>query len=144
VTNREKKQWLMRGWKLEGEIKALEEAKKRALERAASVTAALSEDRVQTSEYNRQEEAITRYIDYELLIDRQTDRLIDIRTEITKAIFALESSTLRTLLLKRYLEFKPWERIAEEMGYDADHVRKKLHSAALTKIDPERPGEYVV
>ena len=79
-----------------------------------------------------------------MLIDQQTDRLIDIRTEITKAIFALESSTLRTLLLKRYLEFKPWEQIAEEMGYDADHVRKKLHSAALTKIDPERPGGYVL
>ena len=94
MTNREKKQWLLRGWRLEGELKALEEAKKRALERAASVTVRLSEDKVQTSEYNRQEEAIARYIDYELLIDQQTDRLIDIRTEITKAIFALESLSL--------------------------------------------------
>ena len=133
MTNREKKQWLLRGWRLEGELKALEEAKKRALERAASVTAALSEDRVQTSEYNRQEEAIARYIDYELLIDRQTDRLIDIRTEITKAIFALESSTLRTLLIKRYLEFKPWEQIAEEMGYDCRWLLR-LHGKALTLI----------
>ena len=133
MTNREKKQWLMRGWKLEGEIKALEEAKKRALERAASVTVRLSEDKVQTSEYNRQEEAIARYIDYELLIDQQTDRLIDIRTEITKAIFALENSTLRTLLLKRYLEFKPWEQIAEEMGYDCRWLLR-LHGKALTLI----------
>ena len=133
MTNREKKQWLLRGWRLEGELKALEEAKKRALERAASITVRLSEDKVQTSEYNRQEEAIARYIDYELLIDRQTDRLIEIRTEITKAIFALENSTLRTLLLKRYLEFKPWEQIAEEMGYDCRWLLR-LHGKALTLI----------
>ncbi len=133
MTNREKKQWLLRGWRLEGELKALEEAKKRALERAASVTVRLSEDKVQTSDYNRQEEAITRYIDYELLIDQQTDRLIEIRTEITKAIFALESGALRTLLLKRYLEFKPWGQIAEEMGYDCRWLLR-LHGKALTLI----------
>ena len=133
MTNKEKKQWLLRGWKLENELKALEEAKKRALERAVSVTVKFSEDKVQAGEHNRQEEAIARYIDYELLIEQQTDCLIDIRMEITKAIFALENSTLRTLLLKRYLEFKPWEQIAEEMGYDYRWLLR-LHGKALTLI----------
>ncbi|MBS6563948.1 MAG: DUF1492 domain-containing protein [Clostridiales bacterium] len=133
MTNKEKKQWLLRGWKLESELKALEEAKKRALERAVSVTAKFNEDKVQAGEHNRQEEAIARYIDYELLIEQQTDRLIDIRMEITKAIFALENSTLRTLLLKRYLEFKPWEQIAEEMNYSYMQITR-LHGRALAQI----------
>lgn len=134
MTNREKKQWLQRGWKLENELKALEEAKRQAWERVTGITAKLSEDKVQIGEHNGQEEALARYIDYQRLLDEQTDRLIDIRTEITKAIFALENSTQRALLLKRYLEFKPWEQIAEEMNYSEEYVRKELHLTAITEL----------
>lgn len=140
MTNREKKQWLLRGWRLDKEIKTLLEAKQRAFEAVIGTTAAPVEDKVQTSNINRHENALIRYADFERCLDEQTDRLITIKKEIAEAIFKIENSTLRTLLVKRYIDFKTWEQIAEEMDYDPDHVRKNLHSLALMKIYPKIPG----
>lgn len=127
------KQWLSRGWKLNEEINTLLEEKERAFADACSTTAASSGERVQSSSGNSSERKFIHYADYSKLIDERIDQLYAIKQEISDAIYKVESSTYRTLLVKRYIQFKTWETIADEMNYDVRWIHR-LHGRALNKV----------
>ncbi|MBQ3199095.1 MAG: hypothetical protein IJB67_01825 [Firmicutes bacterium] len=54
-----------------------------------------------------------------------------LREEIVGNIQALSDPVHSEVLYKRYVEYKSWRRIANEMQYSADHARGALHNAAL-------------
>lgn len=127
------KEWLLRAWKIDNEITALEREKETEEARATSVTAGYSDVKVQTSKKNSTEDATVAYIDYEKKIKKRIDELYAVKCEIFDAISKVDNPTYRTLLTLRYLQFMTWERIAEKMNIDGRHVYK-LHNKALYVI----------
>lgn len=79
------------------------------------------------------EDAITKIMDLEDEINRDIDKLVDLKTDITHLIKNLDSHEHQIILEQRYLCFKSWEQIAVDMGYSIQHTFR-LHDAALTEL----------
>ena len=71
-------------------------------------------------------------------IGEEWDRLIDKRQAIVAQISTLTDSRYIDLLIKRYVEYKSFEKIAVEMNYTYDHVRR-LHGWALQAFKHKMP-----
>lgn len=79
------------------------------------------------------EETIAKIIDLQAEINRDIDRLVDLKQEITATIKAVGNNEYQTILEKRYLCFLSWEKIAVDMGYSIRNVQI-LHSKALASV----------
>lgn len=77
-----------------------------------------------------------RIVDLENEINSQIDDLIVTREEIVHTISQIDDERLKTLLMMRYINGDKWEKIAERLGYSVEHVTKRLHPRALSKICP--------
>ena len=131
------KEWLSRAKKMDSEINRLLEEQAKALTTATGSTAPIAGEKVQTSRRNRSESKFLNYAAYSELIDRSIDELYAVKKEILSAINELDSSTLRTLLIARYINFHTWEEIAVEMNYSYVHVVNNLHPRALREIEKQ-------
>lgn len=80
------------------------------------------------------EDAIIKIMDLEDEINRDIDKLVDLKTDITHLIKNLDSHEHQIILEQRYLCFKPWEQIAVDMGYSIQHTFR-LHDAALKELE---------
>lgn len=69
----------------------------------------------------------------ERALDKDIDRLIDLKREIAEAIAAVPDMRYRTLLEYRYLCGWGWARIARNMHYSEDRVRH-IHARALQMV----------
>ena len=78
-------------------------------------------------------DAICRIIDLEREITDEIDRLVDLKVEISRRIKSITRIEYRLVLELRYLCFKSWEQIAEEMGYTVRNIHI-LHGEALQEI----------
>lgn len=77
-------------------------------------------------------DAVAKIIDLQAEINRDIDRLVDLKREIVMVIKAIANLEYQTLLEKRYLCFFTWEQIAVDMGYDLRYLHK-LHNRALSE-----------
>ena len=75
------------------------------------------------------EDAVTKIVDFQTEINRDIDRLVDLKQEIADTIKAVENTEYQTILEKRYLCFLSWEQIAVDMGYSIRNVQI-LHGKA--------------
>lgn len=78
-------------------------------------------------------DAVEKIIDLQNEINRDIDRLVDLKREIVTVIKAIENPEHQTLLEKRYLCFLTWEKIAVDMGYDLRWLYR-IHKRALDEI----------
>ena len=78
-------------------------------------------------------EAVGKIVDLQAEINRDIDRLVDLKREMVKLIKAVDNTEYQTLLELRYLCFKTWEQIAVDMGYNVRHVYR-LHDEAVESI----------
>ena len=78
-------------------------------------------------------DAVEKIIDLEHEINRDIDRLVDLKRDMVKVIKAVDNTEYQTLLELRYLCFKTWEQIAITMGYSERSIYN-LHEAALKNI----------
>lgn len=78
-------------------------------------------------------DAVAKIIDLQAEINRDIDRLVDLKREIVTVIKAIENPEYQTLLEKRYLCFLTWEQIAVDMGYDLRWLYR-IHKRALEQI----------
>lgn len=69
----------------------------------------------------------------ERYISRKIDRLINLRTKITKQIDGMDNQTYRTILICRYVLMQPWEDIADTMGYSTQNCYI-IHGKALQEF----------
>ena len=69
----------------------------------------------------------------ERALDRDIDRLIDLKREIAEVIAAVPDMRYRTLLEHRYLCGWGWRRIARTMNYSEDWTRH-AHGRALQMV----------
>ena len=78
-------------------------------------------------------DAVGKIIDLQAEINRDIDRLVDLKREMVTVIKAVGNTEHQTLLELRYLCFKTWEQIAVDMGYTTRNIHL-LHKKALEMI----------
>lgn len=78
-------------------------------------------------------DAVSKIVDLQAEINRDIDRLVDLKREMVRLIKAVDNTEYQTLLELRYLCFKTWEQIAVDMGYNVRHVYR-LHDEAVANI----------
>lgn len=67
-------------------------------------------------------------------INREIDRLVELKMQIENVIDRVEKPMYHLILARRYLSSWTWEQIAEEMGYSTRWMRIN-HERALKVVD---------
>lgn len=124
----------MRAYKIDGEIKSLEDEKTEIYEKIMSVGSTYNEVRVQSSPKSSSSELYDVLEEYTQKIERKKERLLKIKAEVLDAISRVDNSLFRQLLTLRYIRFYSWESVAYEVHYEPEYVRGGLHDKALKKI----------
>ncbi len=78
-------------------------------------------------------DAIAKIIDLQAEINRDIDRLVDLKRELVTVIRSVENAEYQTLLELRYLCFRTWEDIAASMNYGSRYVHI-MHARALAAV----------
>ena len=78
-------------------------------------------------------DAVCKMVDAEKEIAEEIKRLFSIRDKICRVIDSVEDADCSSVLTKRYLEYKTWEKIADEMHYSKRWVLN-THSRALKAV----------
>lgn len=126
-----------------GQIRSLDikiRQRKREIEElklSATCTGSISAqgEKVQTSASgDKLLNAVARYVDLEAETQSMIDAMQKRRHDIIAEIQALDDVRYIQVLFKRYVEYKKFELIAVEMGYDFVWVRK-LHKQALMNFE---------
>ena len=78
-------------------------------------------------------DTVVKIDEMECALDKDIDRLIDLKREIAEVIAAVPDTRYRTLLEYRYLCGWSWARIARAMHYGEDWVRH-AHGWALKQV----------
>ena len=78
-------------------------------------------------------DTVVKIDEMERALDKDIDRLIDLKREIAEAIAAVPDMRYRTLLEYRYLCGWSWRRIARTMNYSEDWTRH-AHGRALQMV----------
>lgn len=81
----------------------------------------------------RLETNIVLIIEQEKLIQEHMHNLLKALNEVRQLIGLVDKPELRVVLQMRYLNYKPWEQIAAELGYSWRQVHR-LHGRALNAI----------
>lgn len=99
-----------------------------------------SKDKIQSDNAKSQEQ---RQITYSLImsqVEEIKEKIALLESTRISAIDKVNDSTLRALLLARYINQKPWNDICNVLGYSYRHIQR-LHLVALDKIAEFIPKE---
>ena len=103
-------------------------------ESATKATATLSDmPRPDSPNVQSMEETIVKIVDLEREINRDIDALVDLKAEARKVISKLDNPEQQLILEMRYLCYKSWAEIAEDLSFSESNVYK-IHGAALKRI----------
>ena len=98
--------------------------------RIVDVRRALGADRVQINgPVSTMEDSVIRILEEEAEINREIDRLVDLKKEIRETIGQVGDVIQRMILEKRHLNFEKWEAIQVEMKLSRSWVYKMYHLA---------------
>lgn len=75
------------------------------------------------------EDTVVKIVDLQEEINRNIDRLVDLKRDIVRAIKRVKKPEYQVLLELRYLCFKTWEEIAVKMNCSIDNVFKMRNKA---------------
>lgn len=79
-------------------------------------------------------DAVAKIVDLQAEINRDIDRLVDLKRDIVALVKSVDNTEFQTLLEKRYLCYMSWEQIAVDMNYSIHHLYK-IHTGALDTCD---------
>lgn len=130
------KEWLSRATNIDKEIGRLLRERRAAWDRAVSVTSRLNANNVSGTKDPHKYDTL---VAYENLIDQKVDELYAVKQEVLVAINGVQDSTLRALLLGRYIDGKKWEQIAIDLNYSWRQIIR-LHGQALQEITITKDG----
>lgn len=133
MTNQDKKAWLLQYRRLDERIDRLEKEKARWIERATKMNAPINGLPHGSGVSDTVGQAVAKIADLQYEIDREIDRLVDLRREIEAAIRTVEDGTMRNLLKLYYIDGYTLEAVADEIHYCYRQTRR-LHWKALTKM----------
>lgn len=102
---------------------------------AGRVTSSLGREPVSGSaDVHKLDGTIAKIVDMEREINEDIDRLVDAKREAMAVIRQVEHPDQQLVLELRYLDFKSWPAIAEEMGLSLRWVQT-LHERALAAVE---------
>jgi len=127
------KDWLNRAYSIDKEIKSLKSELEKANLEATSLATQRIEEKVQTSKVNNADYAILKCIEYSEQITKKLGELYATKIEISETISRVDDGKSRVLLRMRYLEYKSWGEIANEMDYSERNVHY-IHEKALEEV----------
>lgn len=132
------KEYLSQAFRLDQRINSKLEQVLSLRDLATKATASIHAERVSgTKQRSPMENAIVKLIDLEHEIDRDIDKLVDLKREIIGVINSVQQPEFHLLLELRYLSYKTWEEIAEMMNYSWRNIHY-VHSKALRAIERNR------
>ena len=76
-------------------------------------------------------DAVSRIVDLQVELNAEIDRFVDNRADICNALNKIQKQRYFDVLYKRYVLFKTWQQIADEMGYEDIRNVYRLHGRAL-------------
>ena len=101
---------------------------------ATKTTRIMSDDVVShTRNVHSMQDIIVKIVDMKAEINTDIDHLVDLKREIMQVVKAVPNPEHQTLLELRYLCFKSWEDVAQELGYNVRHIYR-LHDEAVEQI----------
>jgi len=104
---------------------------------AANTTAAFGDERVsRTRNVHKMEDIIVKIVDLENELSIAVEELVDLKRDIVATIKKVDNAEYQVLLELRYLCFKPWNEIAEDMRYNINSIFK-MHRRALDSCKVE-------
>ena len=102
---------------------------------ATRTTAALRQDRVQTTARNDvMEQAVLEAEEARQELKRHEEKEIEAALDIQHLIEQVEHETMRQILEKRYLRYMKWPAIAGELSFSNSWLRR-LHHQALRQVE---------
>ena len=129
------KHYLSQAYKLDQRIECKLRQVERLRDLSTRATASIHAERVSgTKERSPMENAVVKLIDLEHDINKDIDRLVDLKREIMKFVEELENPDYKLLLESRYLNLMTWEPIAEMMGYSVRQILR-IHGKALSELE---------
>jgi len=91
-------------------------------------------ERVQTSHsHDKMGDLVSKIVDLQSEIQDITYEYIEIRSEVVRTIDSVKNPVLYDILFKKYIEGKPLNIIADEVGYSYQRT-KELHLDAISAI----------
>lgn len=138
MTNQEKKAWLLQYRRLDERIDRLEKEKARWIERATKMSASSDGMPRGSGVSDTVGQAVAKIADLQAEINREIDRLVDLRREIEAAIRTVPDDTMRDLLRYRYIDAMTFEEVAVRMHYNYRWITR-LHGRALSELALESP-----
>ncbi len=133
MTIKETKEYLTKAYRIDQRINSKLEQVETLRALATKVTSTYSCMPKGQGDVQSRENIIVKVLDLEHLINADIDSLVDFKTELIEKIKTIPSIEHQMLLELRYICFKPWEKIAEEMGFSLQHIFR-LHSSALQEF----------
>ena len=124
------KEFLSRAFFLEQRIQSKQEQIAALRSLASRVTISYGNEPVSHTRYvTSMQDTVEKILEAESELNRQIDELVDVKLEIGRVIDRVENIQFRLILEKRYLLFRPWDDIGDEMGYSARWVQIKRREA---------------
>src|SRR5574344_393684 len=133
MTNREKKAYLQKYRAADDEINDLLREKERIMSRLTRMTSCLSGMPHGGGESDKMTDGVAKVIELDAEIDRKINKLCDLRREVCANIGTVNDTTLRRVLMLRYISGKTWAQIAVTTNYCYMQVCR-LHGKALTAM----------
>ena len=128
------KEYLSQAFHIDQRISSKLSQVMRLREAATNCTATLSDmPRPDSPSRQQMTDTICKIVDLEREINEDIDRLVDLKAEARRAINAVSDPDQQLILELRYLCYKPWSEIMEELGYSEPTIYR-LHGEALKKI----------
>lgn len=128
------KEYLSQAFHIDQRISSKLSQVMRLREAATNCTATLTDmPRPDSPSRQQMADTICKIVDLEREINEDIDRLVDLKAEARRAINAVSDPDQQLILELRYLCYKSWEEIAEEIGYSETWIHK-LHGRALQCI----------
>lgn len=114
----------------------------RLYSQAESITAAVGKERFQSSgSKDKIGDIVAEIVDLRALIRADVEKLTKVKAEVVSTIDKVGDADLINVLYKRYVHYKSWTDIADEMNFTERNVQR-LHGKALLivqkLINPEK------
>ena len=129
------KEYLKQAWNIDQKINYKLDQVAQLREMATKVTSTLSDTpRSGSHDNHKLDDIIARLVETEEEINKDIDRLINLKIDILKVVWSVEDDACRRVLELRYHDFKSWSDIALEMNVSLRWVHT-LHSRGLKKVE---------
>lgn len=139
------KTYLLKIKSMDAQINADIEALAQLESLATKTTSVLGGERVQSSgSQQKMADCVAKIVELKEKITNDIDAFIDYKRQARHLIFSACDAETLTLINKRYLQGKSWEKIAVEMNYTYKWVSGGLHQRALNQVQKaldERKGD---